>query len=150
MSVLVCRSLTISALSLLLACGPKPAAPTPAPAADPQEEPTPAPAPAVIDQLLGDWVSAGCGDREYARELAIANDGRWAARDLVSPCPPDAQCVWSGIVLSGGPWAADEDGLTLTDESTDERAKPRPTRLAPTGEGAVATEGDLPCTYARP
>lgn len=138
-------------LIALLACGPKTdPAPAPEPVPEPAPQPAPEPDPEPTGSLTGDWSSPSCGERTYPRELKLSEDGTWTARDLVSPCPPDVQCVWSGIVESHGTWTADGDAVTLTEETTDERARPRPTRLEPAEGGAMSVEPDGSCLYTRP
>lgn len=140
-------------LALLLACGGKQApveepAPVEAPAPEPAEPP-PAPEPTA---LVGDWVGAPCGAREYERWLTLTDDHTWAAEDRISPCPEGATCVWSGIVRSKGTWAVDGARLSLTEtESGGEQGQPRPTSLAPgpTADEATGTESDAPCPYTR-
>jgi hypothetical protein len=84
----------------------------------PVPEPTTSAAPtASPSSPVGAWSSPSCGDRKYARELSIAEGGTFTARDLVSPCPPGAACVWSGIVERSGKWVADGSRLTFTVES---------------------------------
>ncbi|MCK6570521.1 hypothetical protein L6V77_05335, partial [Myxococcota bacterium] len=40
--------------------------------------------------------------------LTLSADGTWQGQDRVSPCPPDATCMWSGIVEHRGTWQATE------------------------------------------
>ncbi len=76
------------------------------------EEPTPAPPKSVV----GTWASATCGERTYARELVFVEGGSYVRLDLVSPCPPDALCVWSGIVHFTGGWRLEGDRVRLIEE----------------------------------
>src|SRR5687767_8198684 len=85
---------------------PQPTAPTTA---------APTAAPGAADPA-GSWSSASCGKRTYVRELTLAGDGTFSARDLVSPCPPNAKCVWSGIVDRSGKWKLDGSKVLLTVE----------------------------------
>lgn len=89
---------------------PAPPDPTvPAPTAAASETP---PAPAA-DGWIGSWASATCGSREYRREVTFAADGTVSGRDLVSPCPKGATCVWSGIVDWKGTYTAADGKLAL-------------------------------------
>ncbi|NUO49511.1 MAG: hypothetical protein HOV80_11710 [Polyangiaceae bacterium] len=81
---------------------------TSAPTTQPSAPPNDASAP------VGTWVSASCGQRTYPREITLAKDGSFTARDLVSPCPPDKMCVWSGIVNREGKWAMKESTVIFT------------------------------------
>jgi len=55
--------------------------------------------------LVGIWQSDSCGDaRTYVRAIAVDDNGMWRSRDMVSPCPPGTQCMWSGIVEANGTW----------------------------------------------
>lgn len=80
--------------------------------------------------LTGTWQSPGCGARKYARELTLGADGTFNARDLVSPCPKDASCVWSGIVERKGTYASGAGRLTLSVSDAGKPAgEPLPGRL---------------------
>lgn len=63
--------------------------------------------------FLGDWTGAACGGRGYARNLRFEEDGTYAGVDLVSPCPPGASCVWSGLVGFTGVWKQEGEKLHL-------------------------------------
>lgn len=124
--------LPIGALALLLFGCPRSAPEPPAetggesPSATPEPTPpgsTPAPAPTsaassappapAADGWIGSWASASCGPRAYRREVTFAADGTVKGRDLVSPCPKGAACVWSGIVDWKGTYTAAEGKLAL-------------------------------------
>jgi hypothetical protein len=92
---------------LLLACS-KPTAPAAQPPA-----PAPVAEPARTVDWTGTWTSASCGDREYERAVVLAAEQRATVEERISPCPPDAQCMWSGVVVFEGSWKADGDTLTL-------------------------------------
>lgn len=64
--------------------------------------------------VVGTWASASCGDRTYPRHIDFAAGGTFSATDLVSPCPPQVVCVWSGIVHRTGRYSVDGDAITLT------------------------------------
>lgn len=97
---------------------------------------TPAPAAA------GWYRDAACGDRSFAREIELG-DGTYQGRDLVSPCPMGATCMWSGIVEFKGTWTRDGDALVLTETSAVPQAGPaaRPKRLVPSGSGWTDEDG---------
>jgi hypothetical protein len=65
--------------------------------------------------LVGAWRSGdgpeGIIDRTYRFEA----DGSFVIADEIAPCPPDAVCVWSGIIENRGAWRRDDGGaVTLT------------------------------------
>ncbi len=142
----------------LLACGggssiPQPeaapveAAPIVEAAAEPAAEPA---APVVAAEAApaaaapsGTWHSMSCGERAYARELTFDVTGTYTGKDLVSPCPPNARCIWSGVVTFSGTWVVEGSEVVLTETSSDNAAGlPRPARV--TFNGAPA-EGS--CSY---
>lgn len=69
------------------------------------------PASFCADDLTGSWSTADGAKGAIERQLTLHADGQFVAADLVSPCPPDVQCVWSGIVDNAGAWA--KRGATL-------------------------------------
>ena len=71
--------------------------------------------PAAVE-LAGTWSSASCGPRTYAREMVLLDGGTYVRVDLVSPCPPGAKCVWSGILSYRGSWAFDGTAIALSGE----------------------------------
>ncbi len=95
----------------------------------------------------GSWSSASCGKRTYVRELTLTGDGTFSARDLVSPCPPNAKCVWSGIVDRSGKWKLDGAKVLLTvEKGTEAKAgEALPSELA--FEGGVLSESG--CAYQK-
>jgi hypothetical protein len=117
--------------------------------------PAPAdPVPSVPTQALEArlWTSASCADRAYPRTLAFAGDGTFVARDLVSPCPEGAQCVWSGIVERKGTYTATADRIALALQGNEPApaAKALPTELRREASGAPAEvdAGGTRCVYA--
>jgi len=105
--------LRVGWIPLLLACGCTSAAP-PAPASvDVRSAPSSstaatAAAPeaaASTSEWQGSWVSQPCGDRKYPRQLNLDADGTFIMTDLISPCPPGAKCIWSGVVARKGTWS---------------------------------------------
>lgn len=103
-----------------------------------------------LPSRVGLWWSEACGARSYPRELELSSDGTFVARDLVSPCPPAANCVWSGIVTWSGTWAGDEDGISLVVTQADHGpdTAPRPDRLGD-DDGQFIEGSDPPCTWRR-
>jgi len=79
-----------------------------------QEPPTGQTPPGGGDaSFAGTYTSPNCGARTYERKITINADGTFAAQDLVSPCPPGTQCVWSGIVNRQGTYTRAADAITL-------------------------------------
>jgi hypothetical protein len=65
------------------------------------------------EQLVGSWISPSCGERTYARKIQFNSDGTFGAQDLVSPCPPDVVCLWSGILYHRGSYEVLENKIRL-------------------------------------
>jgi hypothetical protein len=104
--------------------------------------------------IVGTWASATCGERSYARELVFVEGGSYVRLDLVSPCPPDSLCVWSGIVHFTGGWRLEEDRVRLIEEVMVGSGGPagfvsRPEALAVAGETLVAHVAGEDCVYTR-
>lgn len=122
------RGRAISAVLSLLAvaaCGPSPTvtppadAPSEAPLPLPRAESAPPPSPSARPFTLeATWASASCGPRAYRRSIRLDGKGRFTALDEISPCPPNAACVWSGIVERVGTYATSGATLTLTVDPT--------------------------------
>jgi hypothetical protein len=131
---------------------PGPANPGPFPPGPPAP-PATTPPPAGGDALGGTWRSMACSARKYERRITFGADGTFTADDLVSPCPPNVACIWSGIVNRKGTYARSGDTVTLTVPGpADTRAQPLPASLtldpaskAPTER---ATDGSV-CLYQR-
>jgi hypothetical protein len=51
--------------------------------------------------LSGPWVSPSCGARDYERWITF-DFPAFESHDRISPCPPKAACVWSGVVIRKG------------------------------------------------
>ncbi len=145
---------------------PEPAAAEPAATAEPASaEPTADAEPASVDVVaadgvkldpapfMGAWTSPSCGARTYARNLTLA-DGSFSGSDLVSPCPPKARCVWSGVVAFSGTWAQAADGsLTLTEGSAESGpgaiARPPSLHLDAGSSAIYELDGSTKCAYTR-
>lgn len=84
-----------------------PEAPEPVAAADAGDE-------AAALPVVGTWHTVACGEVEYAQELVISEDGSFTYTDLVSPCPPNARCMWSGVVVRSGTWTAQGPTVSLS------------------------------------
>ena len=76
--------------------------------------------------VVGDWNTVDCGGAAYARELSLMEDNTFEYRDLVSPCPPNARCMWSGVVVRSGTWSSQGLVVTLTpdDKVVGQQAEP--------------------------
>lgn len=97
--------------------------------------------------FVGDWTSPGCEGRAYPRNLHFRNDNSYAGIDLVSPCPPDTQCVWSGMVGYAGIWKQEGNKLLLREiGAPTEPGSPHPTEIISTFDGTLMENG---CTYTR-
>lgn len=70
----------------------------------------------VPPALEGKWESPSCGSRKYPRVITFDKTGTFHADDLISPCPPNVDCVWSGIVSRQGKYAVSGTTITLTVE----------------------------------
>ena len=116
--------LLLAAGVLLIAC---PGTETPVeseePTTSPPSEPTTAPVPeatpcagptphaASLGVVTGAWTGTG---PSWPIRLELGGDLTIVQRDLVSPCPLDVVCVWSGIVISQGTFVLDGTSLALT------------------------------------
>lgn len=128
-------------LLALAACSSKAESPSASPSSSPSPpegtaaEPAAAPAaprpPASQPDLAGAWVSPKCGDRTYERRITFEKDGAFTAEDRVSPCPPGARCIWSGIVNRAGRYELRGDSVALEPAKGDASAagKPLPASL---------------------
>lgn len=102
--------------------------------------------------ILGAWVSPSCGERTYPRHIEFASDGTFHSEDLVSPCPPNVVCVWSGIVHRKGTYTLAAGKITLTVEGAPgAQGKPLPDTLGvdPTTSAPFEPANGTPaCTYS--
>lgn len=149
------------------------------PAPEPTPEPAPKPsvepggdghAPAVIPELEppaeqvtpaegaepgrfplpSTWASPACEGREYERQISFTGD-RFAAKDLVAPCPPGTQCVWSGIIDRVGSFSLARQQLRLLPDA-DAPASPQASKFPLPqhlwlGADGTLTEDDGACPY---
>lgn len=120
------------------------------PEAAPSSPGSPPATPSGNRTLVGLWASPRCGDRGYERTLELQEGGHFVAHDRVSPCPPGAQCVWSGIVTRGGTWSVVGPSLLLTVEKDGKGPKTSalPAKLDVAGEAPSEGPGDG-CSYTR-
>jgi hypothetical protein len=141
-------------LTLLLACAGTHEPPVTDPVAPPPPE-VPAPPPPETGEtgtrFVATWTSAECGERTYERRITLNPDFSFVGEDLVSPCPPDAACIWSGIVTWSGSWAMEGPALKLTETSAipDDQGMDRPTELKHNRGGQLTEQsGELTCPYS--
>jgi hypothetical protein len=72
-------------------------------------------APPPAQNPVGTWTSAPCGERTWARTIVFEEGGAYHGTDPVSPCPPGARCIWSGVIEFRGTWAQAEGRVVLTE-----------------------------------
>ncbi len=70
--------------------------------------------------VVGSWISPrGGAERAYERRITFERDGDFTMQDLVAPCPPDVQCIWSGIVGFEGTYRVRKGEVLLTYATVD-------------------------------
>jgi hypothetical protein len=134
-------------------CSPSTAPADPATTGAPTA-PAPATAAPAEGVIIGAWSSPSCGDRTYPREITFDEAGGFHAADLVSPCPPNVACVWSGIVHYSGKYSVSGATITLViEEGKDQKmGKPLPSSLSIAAANGAPTEKDAngaACVYKR-
>ena len=74
-----------------------------------------------------------------------------SAQDLVSPCPPGARCVWSGILARAGTFslAGSTVTLTVTEGADSKPGSPLPATMTFTGGALSESAGGATCAYQR-
>lgn len=103
------------------------------------------PAPGVA--FLGNWTSAACGGRAYARNIHFEEDQTYAGIDLVSPCPVGASCIWSGMTGYAGIWVQNGKEVSLREiGAPTTEGGPHPTKFEATADGKLVENG---CFYTR-
>lgn len=109
-----------------------------------------APSAGASSGLAGTWASPSCGGRAYER-VVVLREGTFTASDRVSPCPPGAACVWSGVVERAGRYELQGDEVRLVVErGGDAKAGVAlPAALKLEGGALVEVEGTTRCVYAR-
>lgn len=109
------------------------------------------PAPTDATGWVGQWLGPPCGARPYSRVIELAKGGAVNGEDLVSPCPPDTPCAWSGIIPFGGTWKLDGQRVTLDlRESHDPGPGAQPLALPSEliwDGGPIANEAGSRCAY---
>lgn len=126
-----------------------------------EEEPAPE-VPAALDEgpadgradPVGSWENGSCGEREYNRRVNFLSSGNFTAIDAVAPCPPKAQCVWSGIIRWSGAWTLEGDVIHLEIKPIEDEKLPEtmPTEFVVLGRDPLSIGeriGDLVCPYRR-
>jgi len=164
------RSLEILALVLLCGCpchkgdvteppaaGPAAQAPaTEAPASQQPEPPSvePSAGPGTLP-VPSTWSGPACEGRAYERVISFQEQGRFEARDLVSPCPPGTVCVWSGVITRGGSWSMARADIQLAPDPTEAASGgppasqfPLPLMLRRAPDGQLEEPGS-DCRYAQ-
>lgn len=65
--------------------------------------------------VVGNW-SGKNPDAQWEVQFNFSDDGSFSKQDLVAPCPPNAVCVWSGIIFNTGSYKYDSlaDQITLS------------------------------------
>ena len=152
---------SVAALLTLAACAPPPSpqgapdamppGPAPVEPAPPATQPAP-PAGGEV-AIVGTWKSPACGTRKYERNITFAADNTFTAKDLVSPCPPNVACIWSGIVDRSGAYTLAGAAITFTRiEPSQARGEAFPTALtidpATKAPAERAADGSV-CVYQR-
>ena len=147
-------------LTLLMACAgtheptvtePPPAPPDVAPEIAPSVVPAPPPPGETGTRFVATWTSPECGERTYERRITLNPDFTFVGEDLVSPCPPDVACIWSGIVTWSGSWAVEGPALQLTETRVipEDQGAARPTELKHNRGGQLTEHsGELTCAYS--
>jgi len=128
------------------------AEPTPAAAPDAGEAAAAEPAPAA--PIVGGWENGSCGERHYRRLVRFFEDGRFTGLDEVAPCPPKAQCVWSGIIHWKGSWSFDGKRVSLEIEPIEgektPEAQPEEFEVVSADPFSIGERsGDVVCPYRR-
>lgn len=99
-------------------------------------------------KFVGDWTSPPCGGRTYARNLHFDADQHYAAIDLVEPCPPGTECVWSGMVGFQGLWALEGKVIKVREIGmvAAQAGGPHPVKFEATEDGKLVENG---CFYTQ-
>ncbi len=156
------RTLGLLASVLFVACsGSHGVEPTPGSTSSVTIDPAPPPIPTQVasasptaapsTELVGTFASPSCDKRTYAREITFGKDGKFSAQDLVSPCPPGARCVWSGILARAGTFslAGSTVTLTVTEGADSKPGSPLPATMTFTGGALSESAGGATCAYQR-
>ncbi|MCK6520905.1 hypothetical protein L6R49_05615 [Myxococcota bacterium] len=150
--------LFLTALTVIACRGSAPDSPPPPPgppgevlSATTPPPPPPMPGEHVAGASFITWTSASCGERSYPRSVTLNPDFSYTTEELVSPCPPDAKCVWSGIVNTQGTWKEEADRVTFAETQGGGQGMPRPTELVWEGgrTSLVEVQGETRCAYVQ-
>lgn len=98
--------------------------------------------------FVGHWTSTGCGQRQYARNISFELDNTYNAIDMISPCRPGTQCIWSGMVGYSGSWAQPEEKRLVLREwgSSSAPGSPHPQEFFADDNGNLVESN---CVYTR-
>ena len=130
---------------------------SPPPAPDepaPEQAPPPLPG-AKPGPPSGTYLGAACPGRAYERVVKLGSDGSIDVEDRVSPCPPGARCVWSGIVVRAGTYAVEPPAalgkpfrvILSMKGASDPKAAALPPHLLWWESRGELTEPDEKCRY---
>ncbi|MCP4600830.1 MAG: hypothetical protein GY847_09915 [Proteobacteria bacterium] len=105
-------------------------------------------------KVTGEWENSSCGERKYRRSITFLEDGKFEAVDEVAPCPPDVQCIKSGIINWHGTWSLEDRSIALDIQPFEGRKMPE---ILPSGfvilrQDPVSVggrEGDIICPYQK-
>ena len=105
----------------------------------------------------GAYASGPCPGRTYERVVNLGQDGAVEIADRVAPCPPNAKCVWSGIVVRSGtyrvegPSALGRPFRVVLDiqAASNPKANALPSHLLWWESRGALTEPDESCRYRR-
>jgi hypothetical protein len=104
--------------------------------------------------ITGAWENSSCGERQYPRKVSFNDKGTFTGLDEVAPCPPNAMCVWSGIISWGGTWKLEDRDIVIDIKPIGGDKQPD---SLPKGFVVLATdpvsigerEGDVICPYQK-
>lgn len=98
--------------------------------------------------FVGDWTSGPCSGRSYARNVHFDSDQHFAVVDIVDPCEPGTECVWSGLTTFSGLWAVDGTRLKVREIGAVAATPggPHPVLFESTTDGKLVENG---CTYEK-
>ncbi len=106
---------------------------------------------------LGTWVGAPCAGRSYERVVTLGPENAIEITDRVSPCPPGAQCIWSGLVVRSGTFTVESPSalgkpsrlVLAIEEAESAKAQPLPQYFLWWDSRGELTEADESCGYVR-
>lgn len=139
------RAAALLAFALTACC-----AGSPPPDAPPLPGPTSITPPPPITSIAGRWSSPSCGKRGYERLVTFSPTGTFTSEDRVSPCPPNARCIWAGIVFHKGRYTTAGGAITLTLEGPQaSQGQPLPAGMTLDPSGAPVETGSdgSACVY---